>query len=69
MLTNLLTANSDDEESSSLADVVAEVLNIATVLYNLALGERVCWNLALHHLPPLVLGLEIGLRKLGLTVE
>ena len=69
MLTNLLTANSDDEESSSLADVVAEVLNIATVLYNLASSERVCWNLALHHLTPLVLGLEIGLRKLGLTVE
>jgi hypothetical protein len=63
MLTNLLTANFDHEEFSSLEDFITEVLNIATILCNLALGEKVCWNLALHHLTTLVLGLVEGLSS------
>ena len=61
MLTNLLAANRDDKDTSSLADVVAKVLYIGAVLYNLAFGDRLYENLALHHLTTLVFGLARGL--------
>jgi hypothetical protein len=48
MLTNLLTAYGKREDFSSFSDVIAEVLDIATVRKSLALIKHVCRDLALH---------------------
>ena len=48
MLTNLLTAYEKCEDFSSFPDVIAEVLDIASVRKSLALGKHVFRDLALH---------------------